>query len=108
MLLSQLGARLTISISSPIIFKSNSSLQNIAQTSGTDQVEAINFDPNNWFSCNFSADGAESKDKLLPYHSVTNGHDKRVEGGPVISTAQVHRKQFLAPRKLLTDIDQLS
>ena len=34
----------------------NRFLENIALTSGTDQVEAVKFDPNNWFSAHASAD----------------------------------------------------
>ena len=80
-------------------------MQNIALTSGTDQVEAINFDPNNRFSDHFSANYSESKDQLLPYQSVTNDQDNRVDGGTVVGMAQMSRKLFLAHRELLIDVD---
>ena len=43
---------------------SNSSLQNIALTSGINQVKAINFDPNNQFSGHLFADCSGRKDNF--------------------------------------------
>ena len=83
-----------------------SSSQNIALTSGTDRSEEINVNPDNRFSGHTPADCSDRKDKLFPYHNVTNGRDKVMEGGAVVSTAQLPRKLFLVHRKLLTDINR--
>ena len=87
-------------------YDSISSLQNIALTSGTDRGAAINVEPDNRFSRHTPADCSDRKNKLLPYHNVTNGRDKVMEGSAVVSKAQLPRKLFLAHRKLLTDIDR--
>ena len=84
----------------------NSSLKNIALTSGTDLAEAINLNPNKRFSVYSCADCSDRKDKLLFCHSVTYDRDKMVDGGAVVSTAQMPRKLFLAQRKLLTDVNR--
>ena len=75
-------------------------------TSGTDHVEAINVNSDNRFSGNIRADYFDPKDKLFLYHNVTNGRDKVMDGGAVVSTAQMPRKLFLVHRKLLSDIDR--
>ena len=80
-------------------------MQNIALISDTDQVEAINFDPNNRFRGLLPDDCSDRKDKLLRCHDVTNGLDKMVDVRTVVSAAQMPRKLFLAHSKLLTDID---
>ena len=74
--------------------------QDIALTSGTDRGEAINVDPDNRFSGHTPADCSDCKDKLFPYHNDTNGWDKVMEGGAVVSTAQLPPKLFMAHRKL--------
>ena len=82
-----------------------SSLQNISLTSGTDRGEEINVDPDNRFSGHAPAVCSDRKDKLFPYYNVTNGRNKMMDGGAVVTTAQMPRKLFLAHHKLLTDID---
>ena len=72
---------------------SYSSLQNIALTSGTDQVESINIDRDDRFSGHTPVDCSDRKDKLLPHYNVTNSWDE--DGGAAVSTAQMPRKLFL-------------
>ena len=83
-----------------------SSSQNIALTSGTDRGEEINVDSDNRFSGHDPAVCSDRKEKLFPYHNVTNGRDKVMDGGAVVTTAQMPRKLSLVHRKLLTDIDR--
>ena len=67
----------------------NSSLQNIALTSGTNRDKAINFNSDSRFSGHTPANCFDHKDKLLPHHDVTDGRVKEMDGGAVVCTAQL-------------------